>query len=102
MKLSLKFHTIPLPHPYYLVGAPTVEVAACASQHGEQRLYNGKVGISRCAVYVVTLADLGYEFAVGAVGIGDEPIIHFAHTKYRYPQVLADNGRAVRLRWDMT
>ena len=30
----------------------------------------------------MTLADLGDKLAVGAVGIGDEPVIHFAHTKH--------------------
>ena len=66
----------------HFVGAPTVEVAACAAEHGEQGLDNGKVGISRRAVYSVALAYLGDKFAVGAVGICNEPVIHFSHTKH--------------------
>ena len=58
-----------------------MEVAARTSKHRKQRLDNGKVGISRRAVYAVPLADLGDKFAVGAVGIGDEPVIHLTHTK---------------------
>ena len=66
----------------HFVGAPIVEVAACAAEHGEQGLDNGKVGISHRAVYSVALAYLGNKLAVGAVGVSDEPVIHFADTKH--------------------
>lgn len=37
----------------HFVGA--VEVVACAAKHGEQGVDNGRVGISRRAVYAVAL-----------------------------------------------
>ena len=66
----------------HFIGAPTVEVARSRAEHRQQRLNHGKVGIRRCAVYSVALAHFGDKLAVGAVGIGDKPVIHFAHTKH--------------------
>ena len=59
-----------------------MEFAARASKHKEQRLDNGKAGISCRAVYAVPLAYFGDKLAVGAVGICDKSVIHFAYTKY--------------------
>ncbi len=66
----------------HLIGAPTVKVAACGGERREQRLDDSQVGVSRDLRNIMALQYLGDKLAVGTVGVGDKPVIHFAHTKH--------------------